>query len=232
MRLRERASTKIERGDFLRVPYIGGTTANEGTFFSSSVRLRGLSGQAETDAFVNYIENLVIDNSTLTNNVVSAFVEQYPANDPTAGAPFTTGDSLFDRTAAFYTNEMFLSVRRFFFQHAAARQPMFAFIFREFIPGNDISKGVTHGMELELFFGPPSLPANASIDSGLQTQMRDFYINFVNDLNPGPQWEPFNPRSPRVLQLQSDNVTMIPDDWDSERVDFCNSLKVMAEFEK
>ncbi|KAF5327028.1 hypothetical protein D9619_004786 [Psilocybe cf. subviscida] len=228
----ERASTKIERGDVLRVPYIGGTNLNEGTFFTSSVRLRGLSGQAETDAFVNYIENLLVDNSTLTSDVINAFVAQYPANDPTAGAPFTTGDSLFDRTAAFYTNEMFLSVRRSFFQRAAALLPMFAYFYKEFIPGNDITKGVIHAMELELFFGPPSLPANTSIESGLQAQMRDFYINFINDLNPGPQWERFNPRSPRVLQLQRDNVTMIPDDWDVARVDFCNTPKVIGEFEK
>jgi hypothetical protein len=40
-------------------------------------------------------------------------------------------------------------------------------------------------MELELFFGPPSLPDGASIEAGLQAQMRDFYINFINDLHPG-----------------------------------------------
>jgi len=43
-------------------------------------------------------------------------------------------------------------------------------------------------MELELFFGPPSLPANTTIESGFQNQMRDFYINFINDLNPGREF--------------------------------------------
>jgi hypothetical protein len=63
--------------------------------------------------------------------------------------------------------------------------------------------------------------------------MRDFYINFVNDLNPGckhrcsigtdsclanlsftrflAEWPAFTPSSPRVMQLLRDNVTMISD---------------------
>ena len=65
----------------------------------------------------------------------------YPANDPAEGAPFNTGDSLFDRGEAWYTDQTFLSVRRFFFQHASTKQPMYAYYFREFIPGTDIVKG-------------------------------------------------------------------------------------------
>lgn len=217
------------------------------------MRNLGLSGNAEIARFKKFIGDLVIDNSTLTNDVIDEFVTLFPANDPSLGAPFNTGDSLFDRAAAWYTDQMFLSPRRFFFQHASALQPMFAYYFREFIPGNDITVGgqydgshklclfslftyptslVAHASELELLFGPIKAP----VETTFANTMRDFYINFVNDLHPGCKfcaaflkpsiivavdynycyfetavWPAYTPSSPRVLQLIRGNITLIPD---------------------
>jgi hypothetical protein len=42
---------------------------------------------------------------------------------------------------------------------------------------------VAHASELALLFGP--IPPVAAIETEFSMQMRDFYINFVNDLNPG-----------------------------------------------
>jgi hypothetical protein len=114
---------------------------NEGNGFSVSLRNLGLTGEAQTTAFNTFIGNLVIDNSTLTQDVLDRFVALFPENDPTLGAPFNTGDSLYDRGAAWYTVQMFLSPRRLFFEHGSSRQPMFAYYFREFIPGNDPTLG-------------------------------------------------------------------------------------------
>jgi carboxylesterase type B len=226
----ERASTRVAAGNFLHLPYLGGTNLNEGTSFSGSVRGLGLSGEAETAAFENFIGHLVIDNSTLTSDVVNEFLTLFPANDPNLGAPFNTGDSLFDRASAWYTDEMFLGPRRFFFQHGSALQPMFGYYFTEFIPGNDIALGVTHASELELLFGP--IPSVADVEIPFSTTYRDFYINFINDLNPGPEWPAYTPASPRVLQLLRNNITMIPDTMDSTQVAFIESTKVLSEFEK
>jgi len=154
----------------------------------------------------------------------------FPQNDPTLGAPFNTGDSLFDRGEAWYTDSMFLSPRRLFFEHAAPLQPMFAYYFKEFIPGNDPSLGVAHASELALLFGP--IPAAAQVETDFANTMTDFYINFVNDLNPGAEWPAFTLASRNVLQLQRDNITVIPDDWDVNKTNFLNSPKVLAEFEK
>lgn len=65
----------------------------------------------------------------------------YPANDSSLGAPFNTGDSLFDRAEAWYTDNMYLAARRLLFQKAAPLQPLFGYFFREFIPGNDPTLG-------------------------------------------------------------------------------------------
>ncbi|KAJ7289291.1 alpha/beta-hydrolase [Mycena rebaudengoi] len=224
----ERASARVARGDFLHLPYLGGTNLNEGTSFTSSVRGLNLVGTAEDDAFKNYIGHLVIDNSTITKDVVDRTLALYPANDPTLGAPFNTGDSLFDRAAAWYTDIMFLGPRRRFIEHAAPLQPTFTYHFREFIPGNDPALGVTHSSELALLFGPVPTPVE---DQFAQTFL-DFYISFVNDLNPGVQWPAYTSTKRQVLQLLRNNITTITDDFDSERINFLNSARVLDEFEK
>ncbi|KAJ7056689.1 alpha/beta-hydrolase [Mycena amicta] len=224
----QRASAVIASGKYRHVPYLGGSNVNEGTTFSGSVRGLGLSGSAEDTAFENYIGHLVIDNSTIPTDVYAHSLALFPANDPALGAPFNTGDSLFDRAAAWYTDIMFLAPRRSWFQAASAHMPMFAYYFREFIPGNDPSLGVFHASELELLYGP--FP---SVETALSQQMLAFYVNFVNDLNPGALWPAYKVGSSgAVMQLIRGNLTMIPDDFDTDKTTFLNSPEVLNAFEK
>lgn len=109
--------------------------------FSTTLLHLGLSGNAETQAFINFIDHVVIDNSTFTSDVLDNFFSFFPANDTDLGAPFNTGDSLFDRAESWYTDQIFLAPRRNFFQHVSSLQPMYAYYFREFIPGNNIALG-------------------------------------------------------------------------------------------
>lgn len=214
-----RASVNILSGNVVHVPYIGGSNVsrasisfqsflstaltsnaqlNDGTIFSGSVRGLGLSGAKQDDAFIDFIKQAVIDNSTFTSEVLDEFLALYPANDSSLGAPFNTGDSLFDRAEAWFTDAIYFSPRRFLFQNVASLQPLFGYHFREFIPGNNVVDGgkcvslfvtprclttssVAHGSELSLIFGP----VPTSVEVTFADTLLDFYINFVNDLNPG-----------------------------------------------
>lgn len=98
----------------------------------------------DEDAALNsFIRSLLIDPSTVTNVTFSTIDKLYPANDTSLGGAFHTGDDLFDRAEAWYTDNMYLSARRLFFQNAAAHQPLFGYFFKEFIPGNNPTLGGT-----------------------------------------------------------------------------------------
>lgn len=83
---------------------------------------------------------------------------------------------------------------------------------------------VFHASELSLLFGPVPTP----VEDDFANQFTDFYINFINDLNPGStsdsyassrghslgfaaEWPRYESATKKVLQLMRDNITVIPD---------------------
>ena len=120
---------------------------NEGTNFAQAVRNLHTPPDQEDAAFTTYIKNLLIDTSTVKQSTFDKIHALYPANDTSLGGPFNTGDSLFDRAEAWYSDNMYLAPRRLFFERAAASQPLYGFFFTEFFPGGDPAKGGTSVLE-------------------------------------------------------------------------------------
>ncbi|KAJ7717684.1 alpha/beta-hydrolase [Mycena metata] len=221
----ERASARVARGDFLHLPYLSGTTLNEGTIYSGPVRGRKLSGASEDAAFKAFITHTVIDASPISPDLLAKFLEMFPANDTSFGAPFNTGDSLFDRASAWYTAFMFMAPLRKFFKAGSPHQKMFAYSFRD---GGGLPNGVPHGAELRYLFGPVG-----GADKDFGQRIRDFYLHFIHDLDPGAEWPAYNVDGKRqVMQLKRDNITMIPDDWDLEKTNFLGSQEIADQFER
>jgi len=105
---------------------------------------------------------------------------------------------------------------------------MWAYHFREFLPGDPIVDGVSHASELGLLFGS-NLAASELTFANIYL---DAYVNFVNHLNPGSFWPTFDVRNPQVMQLKKDNITLIPDDFNLQKTNFLNTDKVLNEFQK
>ncbi|ETW81423.1 Esterase/lipase/thioesterase [Heterobasidion irregulare TC 32-1] len=222
----ELASTRIASGTFKHIPIIGGSNLNDGSIFSTTLRNLNLTGDAQDDAFDNFVLGQLIDSSRVTSSTLARLRALYPANDSSLGAPFNTGDSLFDRGSAWYGDNSYLSPRRRLLEKAASLQNAWGFFFEEFFPGADPSLGVSHGSELKLLFGP----VPAAVEEEFANTYLDLYLNFIHELNPGPSWSKYEPQTRRVLQLKRNNLTMIADDFHSDRTDFLNSDEVLREF--
>ncbi|KAF9231006.1 alpha beta-hydrolase [Melanogaster broomeanus] len=203
-----RPSQKILSGDYLHVPYLGGTNLNEGTTFSETLYNLSLPSSEQTAAFNSWMSKLLVDNSTLKSNIVAGIDNVFPVNDTTA--------------ESWYTDNMFLAPRRFLYEHGAELQPMWGYYFTEFIPA------MTPFWALSLIFGP--IPN--SVEDDFANQMTGYWIRFVNDMSPGPDWPRYGSSSKYVMQLMRDNITLVPDDFSIVRTQYLNSPAVLAAFEK
>ena len=102
---------------------------------------QNLTGDAEDAAFDAYILAQLIETDKVTEDIFDALHKVYPQNDTSLGAPYNTGDSLFDRGSAFYGDYSYTASRRRFFTEATKFQPTWAYMFAELLPGSDPTLG-------------------------------------------------------------------------------------------
>ncbi|KAG6881123.1 hypothetical protein C0992_001769 [Termitomyces sp. T32_za158] len=92
-----------------------------------------------------------------------------------------------------------------------------------------MNRAVAHASELPLLFQLPT--GEAAVEDEFSTTMLDFWLAFVNDMNPG-NWPKYTLENRSVLQLKRDNITTVPDDFDLDKTKFLNTDEVLAEFQK
>ncbi|KAJ7450809.1 extracellular triacylglycerol lipase precursor [Mycena latifolia] len=226
-------SVMFQRGHFARLPFIAGTTLDEGTFFTPQVI------NSSDEIFGSFVAQYSpsISPPTLQSSVLN-LLQLYP-DIPALGSPFNTGNETFGlsseykRAAAIAGDLNFQSQRRFWMNTAAnSGVPTFGYLFTQPQPNGPPALGVYHSSEVAFVLGaPPDTSASAIL---LSRTMTDYWVSFATSLTPNdglgiprPEWTQFTPENKAVIQLNGANLTMIPDEFRAEQMAFINSDPVI-----
>ncbi|RDB17237.1 Lipase 2 [Hypsizygus marmoreus] len=224
-------SKLFARGQFARIPFIARTVLDEGTVFTprtinSSIKFR--------DAIIANFSPPFTTPFDLRHSVDRLF-KLYP-DVPALGSPFNTGNetfglsSVYKQAAAIQGDLLFEAPRRLWMHIAsAAGIKSFGYLFTEPDPANaGIGLGVAHASDVPVLYGTQANPTPSS--NKLSKIMIDYWISFATSLNPNdncgierPQWPQYTPSNQVLMQLNGANVTVIPDDYRSEQINFINS---------
>ncbi|KAH9850203.1 esterase 1 [Lenzites betulinus] len=221
-------SNLLAAGQFSRLPFISGSNLDEGTqFVSTSI--------ATDDQLTQFLDTLITPlgpTSSAEQTQIDGMLQLYP-NNPALGSPYGTGNDTFGlgaeykRGASIVGDIWFHSQRRAWNQAASAQGvKVFAYLFSDPQAVGTPSQGVAHGSELGYVFQQPGEePA-----STLSAIMKDLWISFATSLDPNdgignsrPQWQQYTPSNQAIMQLQGDNITMIPDTYRAQQISFINS---------
>ncbi|KAK0219624.1 extracellular triacylglycerol lipase precursor [Armillaria nabsnona] len=219
-------SELFPRGQFARLPFIAGTNLDEGTLFCPT-------------AF-NYTNDLlkeIVDTNfsppTVPSNILDELLALYP-DDPSAGSPYNTGNEtfglspLFKKCAALTGDLEFDSQRRHWIQTASeSGVKAFGYRFTQPSPTIPAALGVSHGSEIVFVYGDPETRNQSASANALSIAMIDYWVSFATSLDPNdgrgsprPTWPQYTPKRQVLLQLNGNNLTVIPDDYNKEKIDF------------
>ncbi|KAJ7720975.1 Alpha/Beta hydrolase protein [Mycena maculata] len=220
---------KVLDGDFLNLPIITGTNLNEGNLLIGTTFL-DLTPQPpleiENSILSGFIAGQATNNKTVSNDTIAKLLDLYSAPTQTFNL---TDSTLYNRAAQFETEYSFLAPQRLFLKTASAeqrKQDVWAYSFQQLIPGAPEALGVFHSSDLYyLDMGCSPVPHQKLLE-----QMQDFYISFVNDLNPGTSWPQHTEKSNIVMRLLDGRVGPIADTAREAQTDFLDQVDVMEQF--
>ncbi|KAF8056297.1 extracellular triacylglycerol lipase precursor [Lyophyllum atratum] len=225
-------SNVFAEGRFARLPSIAGTNLDEGTLFTP--RTINSEGQVRDSIIANFSPPIV-STATLASTA-DKLLQLYP-DDPAVGSPFGTGNqtfglsSVFKQVAALQGDLSFQSQRRSWSQtFSRAGVKTFGYLFTEPQPATAaFGLGVAHGSEVTFVYGKPTTATPSS--TKLSSLMIEYWVSFATSLDPNdgrglerPEWAQYTHENQVVMQLNGANLTLIPDDYRKEQIDFINSV--------
>ncbi|KAK0462856.1 extracellular triacylglycerol lipase precursor [Desarmillaria tabescens] len=219
-------------GQFARLPFIAGTNLDEGTLFSSPT-------QNYTEEVIRSIVNASYSPPAVPTDVMNELMDLYP-DDPADGSPYNTGNETFGlspgnkRISAILGDLAFNSQRRLWSQTTAdVGVKSYAYRFAQRLSSIPAYLGVPHGGELPFVFGDVAAMNETASVVALSTVMIDYWLSFATSLDPNdgfgsqrPTWAQYTASDQALLQISADNLTMVPDDFNKEKIDFIISQKV------
>ncbi len=186
----ESATTQLEEGRFVKVPYIIGGNMDEGTSFA-------VKGIDTDEQFLAQVASWGLDNRT--SDVFAALYPDIPAIGipPTMTGPPPSGfGAQYKRVAAFQGDVNIHAPRRLANQMWAAHNTTsYTYLFNAISPGVDPLKGANHGSEVAYVFdNMETLKINTTNGfSELADKMSKRWVSFVTTLDPNYPGSEFCP---------------------------------------
>ncbi|KAJ7700766.1 alpha/beta-hydrolase [Mycena rosella] len=220
----------VSLGAHSKIPIMMGDSDDEGTVFSF-----GNDNITTNAEFMGYIQSNYLPKSSPAQ--IAQITTLYP-EDPAQGSPFGTGSANaitpeFKRLAAFQGDFLFVGPRRFFLEHASARQNMWSWLNLRGKTNPII--GAFHGSDSGIWF-----PANTTTTDTVGVNA---LINFINTLDPNRSargngapavfWPTWKTDSTQLLTFSDPVVVNITsDDFRSDAIQSLNELVFEAALQK
>lgn len=219
-------SRLFPNGQFACLPFIAGTNLDEGTLFSPPTL-------NYTEEVIRSIVNANYSPPAVPTNVMDELMDLYP-DVPAEGSPYNTGNETFGlspgfkRISAILGDLAFGSQRRLWSQTTAdAGVKSYAYRFAQRLSSTPAYLGVPHGGDIPFVFGQVAALNESAPVIALSTVMIDYWVSFATSLDPNdglgsprPTWAQYIANDQALLQISADNLTMMPDDFNEEKIDF------------
>ncbi|KAJ7719236.1 esterase 1 [Mycena maculata] len=234
----ESPSQLLQAGNFAHIPFIAGAAIDEGTGFVPP--FTNSTEMIKDSLFSNFSA------SEATSPALEAAVDQilalYP-DIPALGCPYNTGnetfglDSQFKRFAAIVGDIFWIGQRRALNQIASEKGVRsFGYVFDD-LPAPNVFPpflGVFHAVDVNYTFGALASLNGSAAAVHLGKQMVDYWLSFATSLDPNdehgskrPLWPHYTTENQVIMQFNSTNLTVIPDDFRAEQISFINSNSVV-----
>ncbi|KAJ5635900.1 carboxylesterase [Penicillium longicatenatum] len=232
--IQESATVQLQQGKFVKVPYIIGANADEGTSFA-------VSGISTDEQFQTLVASWGLDNAT-----VAILTALYP-NIPEIGIPASMvgsppagyGDQ-YKRVAAFQGDVNIHAGRRLASQAWAKHNvSAYSYLFDVINHGAGPLVGADHGSEIAYVFdnvdgvgyavGQNPMENEAPSYQHVAKKMSRFWISFFADMTPNhsqdnhEDWPSYNLQNPEIILFNTkfeSPALVIPDTYRAEGIDY------------